>query len=373
MARPPKAERTIRYGVVGLGWIAQAAVIPAFRHGRKRRYELVALFSGDREKRERLRAEYQVAAAYSYEELEAGLRESRVDALYIALPNHLHAEYTERAAKAGVHVLCEKPLAVTETECRRMIEACRAAGVKLMVSYRLHFEPANLRAIEIAQSGKIGDPKLFVSSFTFQVREGDIRTRSETGGGPLLDLGVYCVNASRNLFRAQPVEVQAMLADTGDPRFGEVEETAGALVRFPKGRLALFTCSFGNAPVSSYRIVGTKGDLRVDPAYDFERELRHFLTVGEKTRERTFARRDQFAPVLGYFADCIRENREPEPSGTEGWIDVAVLEAIRRSAREGKRIPLNLASEALPTPDQEADLSPPARPQWVGAPAPSVN
>ena len=137
-----------------------------------------------------------------YDEYEACLAE--VDAVYIALPNSMHAEYTLRAARAGVHVLCEKPMAVTAAECQRMIEACRQHHVKLMIAYRLHFETLNLKAIELVRRGQIGEPKFFNSSFSLTVRDGNIRTKAELGGGTLYDIGVYCINAARYLFRAEP-------------------------------------------------------------------------------------------------------------------------------------------------------------------------
>src|SRR6187200_2048744 len=145
-------QRTIRYGVVGLGHIAQVAVIPAFAHAR-RNSELVAIVSGDRTKRREVARRYRVAHAFAYDQFEECLRV--VDAVYIALPNSMHAEYAIRAARAGVHVLCEKPMAVTVNECRQMIAACRKTGVKLMVAYRLHFEALNLAAIDLARSGRL--------------------------------------------------------------------------------------------------------------------------------------------------------------------------------------------------------------------------
>ena len=141
------------------------------------------------------------------------LRSGNIDAIYIALPNHLHCEYTVRAASAGIHVLCEKPMAVTSKECLEMIRACEDAGVKLMIAYRLHFDKANLKAVEIVQSEKIGTPKIFNSTFSMHVKEGNIRLNDESlGGGPVYDIGIYCINAARYLFRNEPQEVFAFTA-----------------------------------------------------------------------------------------------------------------------------------------------------------------
>ena len=163
------ARRKIRYAVVGLGHIAQVAVLPAFAHA-SRNSQLVAVVSGDRTKRREIAKQYRLEHAYDYDAFDECLRV--LDAVYIALPNSMHAEYTVRAARAGVHVLCEKPMAVTAGECRQMITACRKADVKLMIAYRLHFEALNLGAIELARRGDLGDLKYFNSSFSMTVGQG---------------------------------------------------------------------------------------------------------------------------------------------------------------------------------------------------------
>jgi predicted dehydrogenase len=192
-------NRKIRYAVVGLGHIAQVAVLPAFQHAR-RNSELVALVSDDPAKLKRLSERYNVGQTFSYREYDECLKSGAIDAVYIALPNHLHAEYIIRAAKAGIHVLCEKPMAVTERECRAMIRAAQRHRIKLMIAYRLHFEEANMKAVEIVRSGKLGQPRIFNSVFSMQVRPRNIRTDKEMGGGTLYDIGIYCINAARYLF-----------------------------------------------------------------------------------------------------------------------------------------------------------------------------
>jgi glucose-fructose oxidoreductase len=194
-------RRVVGYAVVGLGHIAQTAVLPAFRHAQRSR--LVALVSGESAKRSALGRRYAVPA-FRYEDLDDVLVREDVDAVYVALPNTLHAECAVRAARAGVHVLTEKPMATSEEACRTMIEAADEHGVKLMVAYRLHFEPANLEAVELVRSGRIGEPRFFTSAFSYQVKAGNIRADVRTGGGALWDLGPYCVNAARYLFGAEP-------------------------------------------------------------------------------------------------------------------------------------------------------------------------
>ena len=338
-----KSSNKIRYAVVGLGHIAQVAVLPAFKHAR-RNSVLSALVTGDAEKRRALGQKYRIPHAVSYDQYDDLLRSGEIDAVYIALPNNLHAEYSIRAAQAGIHVLCEKPMAVTVKECEAMIRAARKHTVKLMIAYRLHFEEANLKAVQIAKSGKIGEPRFFNSLFSLQVKQGNIRTRENLGGGTLYDLGIYCINAARYLFQAEPQEVFAYSANNGERRFREIDEMTGALLRFPDDRLATFLSSFGATDVGSYEIVGTKGRLRVDPAYEYAMGLRQQLTLGDKTFSRTFRKLDQFASELLYFSDCIIKNREPESSGSDGLADVRTIEALYRSADIGK--PVKLAIKA---------------------------
>jgi predicted dehydrogenase len=349
---PPPDSKRVRYAVVGLGWIAQSAFLPAFA-GARENSELAALVSDDAEKLTALGRKYRVQALYSYDEFDRCLNQGGVDAVVIALPNTMHRAYTEAAARAGVHVLCEKPLAMTEQDCESMIACCRAAGVKLMVGYRLHFEKANLEAVATVRAGKLGEPRLYHASLTQNVEAGNVRLR-EGEGGPLYDVGIYCVNAARYLFRAEPTEVCGWHARREDPRFRESPEATSGLLRFPGDRLASFTCSFGAASTSAYEIVGTKASLRVDPAFGIAKDLAHHLTRNGNTRTRVFPARDQFGPELVYFSRCILKDRDPEPSGEEGLADVRVLRAVERSAEEGRAVTLGpFLRERRPIPAQE--------------------
>jgi predicted dehydrogenase len=362
----------IRYAVVGLGYFAQMSILPAFAHARKNS-ELAALISGDKTKLNKLGAKYGVEYRGSYDEFEDCLKKANVDAIYLATPNSLHREYTVRAARAGVHVLCEKPMAVTEKECEEMIHACDKNKVKLMIAYRLHFEKGNLSAAEFVRSGKLGAPRIFNSVFTMQVRdENNIRIRREMGGGAVYDIGVYCINAARYIFASEPIEVSAMTANNGESRFSEVEEMASVIMRFPEDRLASFVCSFGGADSGSYEVIGTAGTLRMNPAYESAEELKQAVTIKGKKRKRTFPKRDQVAPEILYFSDCILNDHEPEPSGQEGLIDVWIIRAIYQSAQTGKPIKLQLnGRDRYPDPRQEIRRPPAKKPDLVKAVPPS--
>jgi predicted dehydrogenase len=368
--RSKKAERQVGYAVVGLGHFAQDAILPAFEHA-KENSRLVALVSGDPEKARELGERYGVPV-FSYERFEECLALPEVEAVYIAVPNSLHSEYAVRAAKAGVHVLCEKPLATTEAECREMIRACDESDVRLMTAYRLHFEQANLTAVEAVREGKIGDPRLFTSTFSFQVKAPNIRLERDKGGGVLWDIGVYCVNAARYLFRAEPVEVFAFCDKSQDPRFTEVEEASSVLMRFPEGRLAAFNVSFGAEAMATYELVGTEGTLRVDNAYEYKGELRWEMMSEGKKRKGKVPERDQIAPEILTFSDCILEGRDPEPDGWEGLADVRIISALYESARTGQ--PVKLAPferPQRPTKEQEVHRPPSEAPEYVNVESPS--
>jgi predicted dehydrogenase len=361
-------NKKIRYAVVGLGHIAQTAVLPAFKHAENS--HLAALVTGNPEKHRELSERYRVKA-YTYDDLESALEKEKVDAVYIATPNILHREHTERAAQAGVHVLCEKPMATTQDDCEAMIRAAAKNNVKLMIAYRLHFNDANLHAVKVAKSGDLGDLRYFESLFGLQVKEGNIRTRKDLGGGTLFDIGVYCINAARYLFRDEPIEVVGLTANNGEKRFAEIEEMTVAIMRFPSERLATFTCSFGSADISHYDLVGTKGQLRLENAYEYQGELKCVTTIDGKKTEKTFEPGDQFAPELIYFSDCIIHDREPEPSGNEGLADVRVINAIYESAEIRRAVRIEPVQKKR-RPDETMQIKrPPVRkPELIGAAAP---
>jgi predicted dehydrogenase len=365
-----RTKPRVRYAVVGLGHIAQAAVLPGFENA-KENSELVAFISGDPVKQRRLGRRHGIHT-YTYKEYDAVLRSGAIDAVYIALPNSMHRNYTVRAARAGIHVLCEKPLAVAERDCQEMIDACAAHKVKLMTAYRLHFERANLDAIEIVRSGKLGEPRIFNSVFGYQLKPGNIRTQKELGGGAVYDIGIYCINAARYLFQDEPIAVSAAMFRTDRKRFSEVDAITSAILTFPNNRVASFTCSFDSADIATYTVAGTKGKLRLEMAYEYAADISMEVSIGEKKQQRTYEKRDQFGAELVYFSDCILKNRQPEPSGEEGLADVRVIRALIESARTGREIKLpKLVKRVRPSRKQEISKPAIKEPKLVHTEAPS--
>jgi glucose-fructose oxidoreductase len=288
------------------------------------------------------------------------------------VPNSEHRTYAEPAARAGVHVLCEKPLAYSVEDARAITNTCQKHKVHLMTAYRLHFEDGNLAAIEAAHSGKIGEARLFTSVHTMQIEPDNIRVDLSLGGGPLEDIGIYCLNAARYIFKAEPEEVTAFAIRGKDRRFKEVPEAVSATLRFPKNRLATFLCGFGETKVSEYRVIGTEGVLEMNPAFTWNDDIVQTITHKDKTSTKTFKHRDQIAAELIYFADCIRHNKKPEPSGKEGLLDVRIIDALRRSYLGHRTIKLQpLAKEQRPHRSQSIKRRPAKKPSPVKAPPPS--
>lgn len=358
--------KKVRYAVVGLGWIAQEMVLPAFKNARNS--EVAALVTDDPAKAQELGEKYQVSQTLGYSGYDGLLRSGFIDAVYIALPNNMHKDYAVRAARAGIHVLCEKPMADSVAECEEMIQVCEQNDTKLMIAYRLHFEPANLKAIEMVKKGEIGEPRIFSSVFSQQVADGNVRLKRGLGGGPLMDMGVYQINGSRYLFRDEPLEVVGVGAKNGDGRFTEVHEMVTGILRFPGDRVAVFTCSFGAAAADAYQVVGTKGELWLQPAFGYHANSKLRIKVEGEEEETSFDKVDQFGAEIEYFSTCILNNAEPEPSGYEGLADARIIEALLQSMRSGS--PVKLApfeKKSRPDKQQKIEKSPIAPEELIHA------
>lgn len=358
----------VRYAVVGAGWISQAAMMPAFAHTGKS--ELVALVTEDPKKGEALGKRYGLAQVYSYDHYLDLLRSDVVDAIYMALPNWMHHDYTVPALQAGLHVLLEKPMAVSEAECRSIEAAAKASGARLMIGYRLHFEPATLEAIRLVRAGEIGDPRIFTSVFCQHVAATNHRAKSGFWAGPVADMGPYPINAVRNLFGAEPIEAMAMGARNLGLPF-DFDDTVSVTLRFPEDRIAQFTVSYGANSVGEYRVSGQKGDVSAQPGFTFGAPITLRVTRGNETRETTFDPTDQFGGELKYFSECIIEGRDPEPDGEEGRLDVRVIAAIERALKEGTPQKLEpVERRKRPDPAQAVSLPPIKPPDLVDAAEP---
>ncbi|MDH3659772.1 MAG: Gfo/Idh/MocA family oxidoreductase [Alphaproteobacteria bacterium] len=329
----------IRYAVVGAGWISQIAFMPSVPQTGNS--AMTAIITGNATNAAKLAAFHGIEHVWIYDDYDDALASGQFDAVYIGLPNSLHADYAVSALKAGIHALVEKPLAVSVEECEAMIAAAKEGGALLMTAYRLHCEPGTVEAIRMIREGAIGTPRFFSSIFSFQTGEANHRLKAEHWGGPLQDIGVYCLNAARHVFGAEPTLAIAMKGHGDDPRFSEVEETISATLRFPGDAIATFTASFNAAEIDIYRIIGTEGEIEMQPGFRFETPTRMILRREGEVTETTFPDIDHFGAQTAYFSDCIRNNHPPEPDGAEGLADVRALLAIEAAAKTGEPQPID--------------------------------
>lgn len=361
-------KKKIRYGFVALGDIAQEAMLPGVEHTGNS--TIAALVTGDPVKAGRLAERYGVAHTHSYDQFPEMLTSGHVDAVYIATPNWRHAEFVLPALAAGIHVLVEKPLEIDTARCQQILDAQRSSKAKLMVAYRLHFEPATVAAIERVRNGELGDVQMFTSIFAQMIDPANHRAKNEAAG-PVLDMGPYPVNAVRNLFGAEPTEVSAFGSRHANSGLADFDDTVTVLLRFPEGQLAHFVVSYYGNAIDTYTVLGTKGSLRVQPGYTYGKSLEHFLTIGEKRDNISYKATDQFGGEMKYFSDCILHDIDPEPDAEEGLADVRVLEAIQRSLETGEVQKLApLARSRRIDPDQVVRLGALKAPEPVRASSP---
>jgi len=332
-------RRKLGYAIVGLGGYADV-ILPRFAECRSSR--VTALVSSSQEKARRYAARYGVpeSGLYTYETFDTIRDNPDVDIVYVILPNGLHHEYTLRAAAAGKHVLCEKPMANTAAEAEDMIAACRRAGRKLMIGYRSRFEAANREAIRICRSGEIGRPCIITAEHGFNISPNQWRLdKTLAGGGSLMDIGIYSLQAARYLTGEEPVEVSAIEAtDRSDPRFVEVEDTINFQLRFPSGAVANCVSTYGSHH-NRYRVVGTDGWIEAEPATAYSgqqlRLNRDWRTQDHAAPETSL---NQFSGQLDHLSHCVMTGQEPIVPGEEGLRDMRLIEAIYQAARERRSI-----------------------------------
>jgi predicted dehydrogenase len=339
-AAGPEGGKKLGYAVVGLGNLAQHQILPAF--AKCKSSKVTALVSGHPDKAERLAAQYGVNPRniYNYQNYDTIASNPDVDIIYIVLPNGMHAEYTIRGAKAGKHILSEKPMATSPADCQAMIDACRAAHRKLMVAYRCRYEPYNMTAIRMAQGGELGTLKAIIADHGFNI--GDPTqwrlNRQLAGGGSLMDIGIYSLQAARYITGEEPTEINAVMYSTpGDVHFKEVEETVLFQLRFPSGVLANCTSSYGIAGTNRYRVIGNKGWLELEPATSYT-GVRMRVRKGNVTEERDLGQADQFAAEMEHFSQAILNDTEVRTPGEEGLRDLKLMRAIYEAAQSGKTI-----------------------------------
>lgn len=363
------SDKKVRYAIVGVGDIAQEDLMPGVKHTGNSK--ITALVTGDPAKAEELGKKYEVEATYSYEQFGEALKAGTFDAIYLATPNWRHAEFIVPALEAGIHVLTEKPMEVSTAKCQEILDAAKKSTAKLMVAYRLHFEPATLDTIEQVRSGKLGTVHTFSSAFAQPVDPENHRAHSGSNAGPILDMGPYPVNAARYIFSDEPIEVVSAFG-TKHPESGldqDFPDTVAVILKFPGEKLAQFTVGYYGGPVNHFVAIGTKGSVMLDPSYMFGKSLEQTLAIGDDKKKTSFKNTDHFGGELQYFSDCILNNTEVEPDGEEGFADVRVLEGIQQALDSGKPVTLLpfTRTKRIDTTKQLVELGAVSSPDLVNA------
>ena len=332
MARDP--DKKLGVALVGLGSLSTKQIAPALQ--KTAHCRLAGIVSGTPEKRKKWASQYDLpeSSIYDYESFDKIADNDDIDIVYVVLPNSMHAEYTIRAAKAGKHVFCEKPMANSSEDCRKMINACRDAGKKLGIGYRCQFEPHHLECMKLAAEKTFGELKHITAGFGFKIgNPKQWRLNKElAGGGPLMDVGVYALQACRYLTGGEPESVSAMEIKTDPVKFAEVEETLDWSMQIGNVSCSCQT-SYAYNGINSFHAYCTKGQFGLSPAYSYK-GIKGTSSKGPIE----FPQADHFQLELDDFAQCVKNDTATKVPGEEGLRDLLVVEAIYKSAASGETV-----------------------------------
>lgn len=339
-ARTGRRDEPLGYALVGLGNYATNQLAPALQETEL--CKLTGIVTGSPEKVPEWQQKYGIPDenVYSYDTFDEIAQNDAIDVVYVVLPNAMHAEYTIRAAEAGKHVISEKPMATSVADCRRMIAACEEAGKKLAIGYRLHFEPHHLKAMELGQEEAFGPVKFIEASFGFRIGDPN-QWRLDaalSGGGPLMDVGIYAVQGARYTTGEEPIAVTAQAFKTDPEKFDEVEETLFWQLAFPSGAAATSSTSYA-ANVNRLFAAAPEGRFEIEPAYGYG-GIRGTINGEPMNLENV----NQQALQMDGFAECVLEDKDPAIynfSGAEGLRDMKVIEAIYQAAETGERVEID--------------------------------
>ena len=358
----PYAKR-LGIAVVGLGHLSLTQILPGFAEAKHVR--VAALVSGDREKARVIAAQYNVPARslYDYKSFDSISDNPDVDVVYVVLPNAMHLEYTLRAAAAGKHVLCEKPMATSAADAQRMVDACRQAGRRLMIAYRCQYLPEYRELIRMARDKIFGEIRLIeASNGQNNADNGQWRhIKAMAGGGSLPDVGLYCLNAARFITGEEPVEITARITQPkDDPRFREVEDLCAFTLRFPSGVLASCSSGYSYHENRFLRLMGTEAAIGLDPAFSYDNltmQVSRRAGMSQSLDHRRWSPKNQFALEMDAYAAAIRAGHIPLTPGEEGLQDMRIIEAIYQAAASGGVVRMapaaRLDATRGPPPNQE--------------------
>jgi predicted dehydrogenase len=330
----------LRWGVLSTAGIGLRKVIPAMQHGQYT--SVVAIASRDLAKARKAASAHGIPTAYgSYEEL---LADPNIDAIYNPLPNQMHVPWTIKAAQAGKHVLCEKPLSLSLAEAESLLAIRSRTGVKIGEAFMIRSSPQWLRLRELLNEGRVGELRSIGGFFSyFNIDPANIRNQLECGGGALLDIGCYLVHASRYAFAQEPARVVGLI--DRDPQMG-TDRLASAILDFPAGH-SIFTCSTQLVPYQRMHFLGTRGRIEIEIPFNapVDRPTRLFIDdggdlFGGRITTETFPVCDQYTLQGDAFSKAVLENTEVPVSIEDAIKNMAVIEAIFHSANSGQWISL---------------------------------
>lgn len=329
-------QNKLGIALVGLGEYSEAQLAPALKE--TEHCYLAGIVTGTPEKVDKWKREYKIpdANVYNYENYDTIKDNADIDIIYIVLPNGMHAEYTIRAAKAGKHVICEKPMAVTVEDCDKMIQACEEAGKMLSIGYRLHFEPYNKEMMRLGQDEIFGKLKHLKAENGMNGTEGWRVDKELAGGGPLMDVGIYCVQGIRYTTGMEPIAVTAREGVKTDPeKFNEVEESLTWRMEFPGEIVAECKTSYTES-MNLLRADAENGWFELSPAYPYG-GIKGETSEGKMEFEEV----NQQALQMDDFAKAIKENRETPVDALMGKQDVKIMQAIYKAMESGERVEIN--------------------------------
>ncbi len=326
-------DKKLGVALVGLGNYATYQLAPALQE--TSRCYLSGIVTGTPAKAEKWKAQYNIPDRniYNYENFDRIAENKSIDIVYVVLPNSMHHEYTIRAAKAGKHVFCEKPMAVSVKQCEEMIEACRKAGVRLFIGYRLHSDPYHKAAMKFRSEENTGI--IYVQSeFGFKI--GDPAQwrlkKSLAGGGAMMDLGIYAIQAARYSIGEEPISVTAQEYKTDNKKFSQVDETITWQMDFPGGHLSNSSTSY-SFPADRLYISTERRWFNLFPSFSY-----HGIKGSTNKGEIDLPDINQQAAQMDDFSKCISDGTASNASGEEGLKDLKVIDAIYRSIEKGNKV-----------------------------------
>jgi predicted dehydrogenase len=333
-----KKEGKLGIALVGLGGYAGGQLAPALLQ--TEHCYLAGIVTGTPSKAIAWKEKYNIPdkSIYNYQNFDSIKDNADIDIVYVVLPNSMHAEYTIRAAQAGKHVICEKPMALSVADCNKMIAACKKANKFLSIGYRLHFDPYNLEMVRLAKEKVYGDIKKISAAFSFVAQKGIWRLDKKlAGGGPLMDLGVYCMQGVMYTTGMQPIAVTAQTFPVTDKeKFIDVEETLAWQMEMPNGLIADCRTSYSES-ANFLKVEGEKGSFELEPAYNYS-GLKGKTSDG-KIME--YPKLSQQAKQMDGIAQSIKNKMQSIVPGEMGRRDVKIIEAIYEAMHTGKRVKID--------------------------------